>query len=76
MLILHFNIYSMNVLCTRDRDTLFIAVNYIPPAFAAIGWNMAILYVLENPLMEIANIVVIGFIALPEYFIADDLFPR
>ena len=76
MLVFHFNIHSMNTSCIRDFNTICIFIYYIPSAFFTIRGNVAVSNILENSLMEIPNVIVIGFIPLTENFIAYNLIPR
>ncbi len=70
MLVLHFNINGMNNAGLRNGNAVRILIDYIPTAFFTVRRNMAIIYVLKNQLMEIADIVVVGFISLPKNLIA------
>ena len=70
MLVFHLYINSMNNTGIRNGNAIRILIDYIPATFFTVRRNMAIIYVLKNQLMEIADIVVVGFISLPKNLIA------
>ena len=65
----------MHPSCIRDINAFWILINDIPAALFPIRWDMAIFNILENPLVEIANVVIIGLVPLAENFIAYNLLP-
>ncbi len=76
MLIFHFHIYGMYCPSVRNYNSIRIFVNDIPSAFLSIRGDMTFLDVLEDSLMKITNIIIVGFIPLTEYLITYDFFPR
>src|SRR5690554_5200215 len=75
MFVFHFYINGVNITCIGNRNTVGIFINYIPTAFLSIRRNMTILYVLENTLMEVSDIIVIRLVPLPKNFVADNFIP-
>ena len=76
MFVFHFNINGMYIPCVRNRNTISIFINYIPTTFFTVRWNMTVFNILENTLMKISNIVVVGLVPLTENFVTYNFFPR
>ena len=75
MLVFHFNVHSMYYTAVRQSDAIRIFVNNIPATFLSIIGNSTLVYVVENALMKVANIIVVGLVPLAEDFIAYYLLP-
>ena len=75
MFVLHLNIDGVNNRTVRQCNSIGILVNDIPAAFFTVRWYMAIRHILKNPLVKIADVIVVGFVALTENLVADCLFP-
>ena len=65
----------MHIAAIRDRNTIGIGIDNIPAALFSVIGNMTVCYVLEDALMEIANIIIVGLVTLAEYLVADDFLP-
>ena len=76
MFVFHFYINGVNISCIGNRNTVVIFINDIPTAFLSIRRNMTILYVLENTLMEVSDIIVIRLISLSKNLITHNFIPR
>lgn len=75
MLVLHLDVDLVNNAAVGKGDAVRILVNDIPSTFLAVCRDAAVGNILENALMEVANVIIVGFVTLAKDFVANRFFP-
>lgn len=75
MLIFHLDIDRVDYTTIGQRYTIWILKDNVPTTLITVIRNVALVDVVENALMKIAYVVIVGLITLTENLAVDDLLP-